>query len=1077
MFPFPHIWYTCFFIFFCFFFKVNCFTFFKKQNSLIINNKWERNFSSNVYLLKNRSKFNLKNEKCEDNFTVKHGNNKSEENGQASQNENIINLNGKKKKKKKYNIGYNDKAWEKRRTHQTIYLNKKQKYNKKEVTKIKKKLENESKGRRKSYTNSFNHKTVNNNKHVQSLEKTNQLSKKQAEQNGGKKRDGKIVDNKKKKKQEAILNMFDKDLNQSLQKLNIKTRKFEMHKNKQSAKTDISENEILQKMLTNNGPTKAGKVKETSKPTKPIQLKETNKPPKPSKVKRANETSETKEVDPKEPSNYDEMVNKLDIRKILKIGNSIDGFRKAIEIKNDVPAEFESQAKRLNLFSTIVDFNANAKGEAEDEKREVEDEKGEVEDEKGEVEDEITKADTFKNIGIYDNFINVYLKYNNIDNPTFYQKKIIPILMYFLNNASYDLMRCTNEISNDANFQTQNEKVAKQIIYINKYNSASKNLIRTFFLHCPTGTGKTFMYLLPIFQQITNLKLSENVNQNCETKQVENDEEKKNEIFYKAKQLNGTTSFCCSDQINTDFINKNYEILKNNILNYVIDEESNKAIPNNSNPNGQSKVKQNDILILTYNKEVAVQIYELYKDIINSFYKSYASKFFEINKSLTQFEYITEQQQECLEKMNMLYKSKINMNVHLLIGGNNIKYQLKNLRKPKINITKESEESEESENDIVNVNIYVGTPGRVHTIINEKKTISLENVHTVIFDEYDFFFNKFEGDKIDKDKAMTKLELENTFFSKILKSIYTKKTKKKTPSITNVICCSATSAIYPYLLYTKHFISERFLTSLLGKDAKQEDPTEQPTDTPPINYEKEEKIINSLFKIEDTIKIPKNLIHFNYCYNKKSQIKNNNAMSYFLKILFSNPLNKNVLVFCNTKVSPKTSLTLVCSFSFYLFICFDISLYIFLKQKRVMDLWSLFRNRFDVDIQTIFSGNEKKKKKIFKDINYANFSKNDLINYKNLKKYVNFLFISTNLLYRGINCIGFTTIINFDMPLSPTEYVHRCGRIGRVNNKGAIFNIFEEQDKKKYTKQIFNKINIKPFDIDCYMNNIFTLKK
>ncbi|CAD2096488.1 ATP dependent RNA helicase, putative [Plasmodium vinckei] len=1008
--------------------------YFEKQNSLIINNKWERKFSSNIYLLKNRSKFNLKNEKYEDNFTVKHGGNKNEENTPASQNENIINLNEKKKKKKKKY----DKTWGKRHTHQAIYLNKKQKYNKKEVTKIKKILKNESKGRRQNYTNSSNHKIVNNDKHVQNLEKTNQLSKKHAEQNGGKKRDGKIMDNKKNKKKEKILNMFDKDLNQSLQKLNIKTRKFEMHKNKQSAKTDISENEILQKMLTSNGARKVDKVKETNKPTKSNKLVKLAKPSKVKEENETNETSETTEVDPKESSNYDqiksdELVNKLDIRKILKIGKSIDGFRKEIGIKNDVPAEFESQAKRLNLFSTIVDFNANAKGDVENDEEEKEDQ------------DKITKADTFKNIGIYDNFINVYLKYNNIDNPTFYQKKIIPIIMYFLNNASYDLMRCTNESSNEGNFQTQDDKVAKQIIYINKYNNASKNLIRTFFLHCPTGTGKTFMYLLPIFQQITNLKLSENVNQNCETKQVDNEEEKKNEIFYKSKKINDITSFCCSDQVNTDFIDKNYEILKNNILNYVLDEEGNKSIPNNINQNEQTKVKQNDILILTYNKEVAVQIYELYKDIINSFYKSYASKFFEINKSLTQFEYINEQQQEYLEKINIIYKNKINMNVHLLIGGNNIKYQLKSLRKPKINITKEGEENKENNNDIININIYVGTPGRVHTIINEKKTISLENVHTIIFDEYDFFFSKFERDKVEKEEVKNKVELENTFFSQILKSIYTKKTKKKTPSITNVICCSATSAIYPYLLYTKHFISERFLTSLLGKDIKQENPIEQPTDTSPINYEKEENIINSLFKIEETIKVPKNLIHFNYCYNKKSQIKNNNAMSNFLKILFSNPLNKNVLVFCNTK-------------------------------KRVMDLWSLFRNKFDVDIQTIFSRNEKKKK-IFKDINYANFSKNDLINYKNLKKYVNFLFISTNLLYRGINCIGFTTIINFDMPLNNTEYVHRCGRIGRVNNKGAIFNIFEEQDKKKYMKQIFNKINIKPFDIDCYMNNIFTLKK
>ncbi|VEV54655.1 ATP dependent RNA helicase, putative [Plasmodium vinckei vinckei] len=853
--------------------------------------------------------------------------------------------------------------------------------------------------------------------------------------------------------------MFDKDLNQSLQKLNIKTRKFEIHKNKKNAKIDITENEILQKMLANNGPKKADKVKEENKLAKPNKVnetkklampnkvKETKKLAKPNKVKETNETNETKAPPNYDQSTSDEIANKLDIRKILKIGKSIDGFRKEIEIKNDVPAEFESQAKRLNLFSTIVDFNANAKGEVEKEaEKEVEDE-----EEKEEAKEEIAKADTFKDIGIYDNFINVYLKYNNIDNPTFYQKKIIPMIMYFLNNASYDLMRCTNKSSNEENVQTQDNKMAKQIIYINKYNNASKNLIRTFFLHCPTGTGKTFMYLLPIFQQITNLKLSENVN---------NNEEKKNEIFYKTKKINDTTSYCCSDQVNTNFIDKNYEILKNNILNYVLNEEGNKSVPNNSNKNEQTKVKQNDILILTYNKEVAVQIYELYKDIINSFYKSYASKFFEINKSLTQFDYITEEQQEYLEKINILYKNKINMNVHLLIGGNNIKYQLKNLRKPKINITKESEENN---NDVININIYVGTPGRVHTIINEKKTITLENVHTIIFDEYDFFFSKFERDKVQKeepknnvekgeaknnvkkDKDKNKVELENAFFSQILKSIYTKKTKKKNPSITNVICCSATSAIYPYLLYTKHFISERLLTSLLGKDVKQEDPIEQPTDPSPINYEKEEKIINSLFKIEETIKVPKNLIHFNYCYNKKSQIKNNNAMSNFLKILFSNPLNKNVLVFCNTK-------------------------------KRVMDLWSLFRNKFDVDIQTIFSRNEKKKKKIFKDINYANFSKNDLINYKNLKKYVNFLFISTNLLYRGINCIGFTTIINFDMPLNNTEYVHRCGRIGRVNNKGAIFNIFEQHDKKTYMKQIFNKINIKPFDIDCYMNNIFTLK-
>ncbi|SBT70267.1 Helicase conserved C-terminal domain containing protein, putative [Plasmodium malariae] len=99
-----------------------------------------------------------------------------------------------------------------------------------------------------------------------------------------------------------------------------------------------------------------------------------------------------------------------------------------------------------------------------------------------------------------------------------------------------------------------------------------------------------------------------------------------------------------------------------------------------------------------------------------------------------------------------------------------------------------------------------------------------------------------------------------------------------------------------------------------------------------------------------------------------------------------------------------------------------------------------------------------------------------MVDYKNLKKYVNFMFISTNLLYRGINCTGFTTIINFDMPSTPTEYVHRCGRIGRINNKGAVINIFEKKDKRSYRKRIFKMLNVHVYDVDCYMNNLFTLK-
>ncbi|EAA16752.1 hypothetical protein [Plasmodium yoelii yoelii] len=793
-----HNWYIFLFFlffflfFFCFSLKGNCFTFFKKHNPLIITQNWERDVSLkiNFFKNKNKNKFNLKNEKYKDNLIVECEDNKNDENNKLNRNKNII----KKINKKKYNTISNDKITrDKPHIYKSIYLNKKQKYNKKDVKKIKKILKN-GKNKKEKIKQSWGKK------------KEKKKEKKRKEQNGAKKIKKQSWE---KKKEQKILDMFDKDLNQSIQKLNIKTRKFEMHKNKQNAKPDIVENEILRKIAA---PTKAenreakkreakNREAKNKEAKKSGELKTEQPSPNCGQVKTEQPSPNCGQVKTEQPSpncgeTKNDVSNEFDIGKILKIGNSIDGFQKEIEIKSDASNQFESQVRRLKLFKTIVDFSEPLKRDEKNgencEKGEKSDEKGEKNDEKNDENCEKNKTCTFKNIGIYDNFINVYLKYNNINTPTFYQKKIIPLIIYFLNSGYYDLIRYTNgidsKIDSEIDSEIGNEKKTKQIIYVNKYNKTNKHLIRTFFLHCPTGTGKTFMYLLPIFQQITNLQFFEN----NKTKEIYNNKETKDELFYKTKQINDITSFCCSNQVNTDlFINKNSENIKNNVLNYARGGQHGRQNGQQCRQNGQI----GDILILTYNKEVAVQIYELYKDIINSFYKSYSSNFFEINNSLTRFKYISEEEQKYLEKINIFYKNKINMNVHLLIGGNNIKYQLKNLRAKKINITKENEqssplsslanspktESERSESEsgdcesIINVNIYVGTPGRVCTIMNEKKAINLENIRTIIFDEYDFFFNKFEKNQVEKNK----FELENVFFSQILKNIYIKKKKKK----------------------------------------------------------------------------------------------------------------------------------------------------------------------------------------------------------------------------------------------------------------------------------------------------------
>ena len=36
--------------------------------------------------------------------------------------------------------------------------------------------------------------------------------------------------------------------------------------------------------------------------------------------------------------------------------------------------------------------------------------------------------------------------------------------------------------------------------------------------------------------------------------------------------------------------------------------------------------------------------------------------------------------------------------------------------------------------------------------------------------------------------------------------------------------------------------------------------------------------------------------------------------------------------------------------------------------------------------------------------------------------------VTTDLLARGIDFLNVATVVNYDFPLSPVDYVHRCGR-------------------------------------------------
>jgi len=54
--------------------------------------------------------------------------------------------------------------------------------------------------------------------------------------------------------------------------------------------------------------------------------------------------------------------------------------------------------------------------------------------------------------------------------------------------------------------------------------------------------------------------------------------------------------------------------------------------------------------------------------------------------------------------------------------------------------------------------------------------------------------------------------------------------------------------------------------------------------------------------------------------------------------------------------------------------------------------------------------------------------------------------IATDLMARGMDFVGVSTVINFDFPGSPTSYIHRIGRSGRAGRPGAAITFFTEED-------------------------------
>ncbi len=69
--------------------------------------------------------------------------------------------------------------------------------------------------------------------------------------------------------------------------------------------------------------------------------------------------------------------------------------------------------------------------------------------------------------------------------------------------------------------------------------------------------------------------------------------------------------------------------------------------------------------------------------------------------------------------------------------------------------------------------------------------------------------------------------------------------------------------------------------------------------------------------------------------------------------------------------------------------------------------------------------------------------------------------IATDIVARGIDIAEVTHVINFDLPESPENYIHRIGRTGRADKKGQAISFVTEKDQKtKEEIETFMKVEI-----------------
>ena len=78
--------------------------------------------------------------------------------------------------------------------------------------------------------------------------------------------------------------------------------------------------------------------------------------------------------------------------------------------------------------------------------------------------------------------------------------------------------------------------------------------------------------------------------------------------------------------------------------------------------------------------------------------------------------------------------------------------------------------------------------------------------------------------------------------------------------------------------------------------------------------------------------------------------------------------------------------------------------------------------------------------------------------------------VATDLASRGIDIQFLTFVINYELPRSPKDYIHRIGRTGRASNAGSAFSLVAETEQHHFSvieKKMKKKVErIETIDFD-----------